>query len=196
VMSEKVQMQIKNRFTDAVIYEGEFASIRLCVEAAVRSGADLSGAYLSRANLSGANLSRANGIHPLLTTPLYALRDQVGAIRLYKLVDADYRSPIQSTGKLTYRVGEAVECPDANTDEQQQCAAGINVATMDWCLREWRDGYRILVVEFEARDIAAIPVASDGKIRLHRCRVVAEKNLEEIGWPMKVTTEHTAGRVK
>jgi uncharacterized protein YjbI with pentapeptide repeats len=251
VMSEKVQMQIKNRFTDAVIYEGEFASIRLCVEAAVRSGANLSGANLyganlsgaylsgadlyganlsranlsranlsganlsganlsgadlSRANLSGANLSGANlsganlyganGIHPLLTTPLYALRDQVGAIRLYKLVDADYRSPIQSTGKLTYRVGEAVECPDANTDEQQQCAAGINVATMDWCLREWRDGYRILVVEFEARDIAAIPVASDGKIRLHRCRVVAEKNLEEIGWPMKVTTEHTAGRVK
>jgi hypothetical protein len=69
-MSEKVQMQIKNRFTDAVIYEGEFASIRLCVEAAVRSGANLSGAnlyganlsgaYLSGADLYGANLSRAN----------------------------------------------------------------------------------------------------------------------------------------
>jgi hypothetical protein len=59
-MSEKVQMQIKNRFTDAVIYEGEFASIRLCVEAAVRSGANLSGANLYGANLSGAYLSGAD----------------------------------------------------------------------------------------------------------------------------------------
>jgi hypothetical protein len=216
-MSEKVHMQIKNRFTDAVIYEGEFASIRLCVEAAVRDranlsganlyganlyganlsganlyGANLSGANLSRANLSGADLSGADGIHPLLTTPLYALRDQPGPIRLYKLVDADYRSPIQSTGKLTYRVGDALECTEANADEQQQCAAGINVATMDWCLREWREGYRILVVEFEAKDIAAIPIASDGKVRLKKCRVVAEKNLSEIGWPMEIAKNETA----
>lgn len=48
-------------------------------------------------------------------------------------------------------------------------------------LKEWRTGYRILVVEFTAADIAAIPVASDGKFRVHRCTVVAEKSLEEVG---------------
>jgi hypothetical protein len=193
----RMTIEIKSRLSGSVLFSIETENLRLAVEAAVKSGANLSRADLSRANLSRADLSRANlsganGVHPLLTTPLYALRDQVGPIRLYKLVDAEGRSPIQNTGKLTYRVGEEVVCPDARTDESEQCAAGINVATMDWCLREWCEGYRILVVEFEAKDIAAIPLASDGKIRLHRCRVVAEKNLEEIGWPMKFTNERTA----
>ena len=62
--------EIKNRFTGSVIFSLETSSFELCVEAAVKSraglsgaglyGADLSRADLSRANLSGANLSRAN----------------------------------------------------------------------------------------------------------------------------------------
>lgn len=104
-----------------------------------------------------------------------AAEDQVGKIRAYKLVDADGRSPIQSTGKLTYVKGETVECKKANTDPAAACAAGINVATLDWCLREWLTGRRILVVEFTAKDIAAIPHGSDGKFRVHRCKVVGEK---------------------
>ena len=48
-------------------------------------------------------------------------------------------------------------------------------------MREWRVGFRILVVEFTAKDIAVIPTASDGKFRLHRCTVVGEKDLKEIG---------------
>jgi uncharacterized protein YjbI with pentapeptide repeats len=227
-MSEKIT--ICNRWTNEILWESEHATIRLAVEAAVKSGAnlygaslsgadlsganlygaslsganlyganlyganlyganlyganlsgadlygaslsgaDLYGASLSGANLSGANLYGAKGIQPLVTTPLYMLRDQPGQIRLYKLVTADGESPIQTTGRLTYRVGESVDC---------------EVATLDWCLREWREGWRILVVEFTAADIAAIPVASDGKIRLHRCKVVGEKNLAEIGWPVK-----------
>jgi hypothetical protein len=52
--------QIKNRWTDAVLFEGDFDTMRLCAEAARRSGANLYGANLSGANLSGANLYGAN----------------------------------------------------------------------------------------------------------------------------------------
>ena len=52
--------QIKCRFTGGVRFEGEFGSLRLCVEAGVRASANLAGADLARANLAGADLARAN----------------------------------------------------------------------------------------------------------------------------------------
>jgi hypothetical protein len=48
-------------------------------------------------------------------------------------------------------------------------------------MREWSAGYRILIAEFEAADIAAIPIGSDGKFRVFRCTIVGEKDLVEIG---------------
>jgi hypothetical protein len=75
-----MKFEIKNRFSGEVIFSLETESLKLCVMAAVKSGAslfgadlfganlfgadlsraDLSGANLSRADLSGANLSRAS----------------------------------------------------------------------------------------------------------------------------------------
>ena len=52
--------QIKDRFTSAVLFEGQFDTMRLCVVAAVNGDANLIGANLSGANLSGANLIGAN----------------------------------------------------------------------------------------------------------------------------------------
>ena len=52
--------EIKSRFYGNVIFSLETQSFKLCVEAAVKSGANLSRADLSSANLSRANLSRAN----------------------------------------------------------------------------------------------------------------------------------------
>ena len=57
--------KITCRFTGALRFEGEFGSLKLCVEAAVKAGADLAGAnlagaYLARANLAGADLARAD----------------------------------------------------------------------------------------------------------------------------------------
>ena len=57
--------EIKNRFSLEVIFSLESDSFKLCIEAAVKSGANLSranlyGADLSRADLSRANLSRAD----------------------------------------------------------------------------------------------------------------------------------------
>ena len=160
-------------------------------------GADLSGANLSRADLSGANLygadlSRANlssalGCPTQACTPLLMLLDQPGKIRAYKLVNAKGEGPIN--GGLKYEIGKRVEVADANTNPNTHCAEGINVATLDWCLREWKDGFKILLVEFEAADIAAIPTATDGKFRLHRCDVVGEKDVTEILAQMRPALE-------
>ena len=107
------------------------------------------------------------------------LLDQRGPVRAYKLTTSDGVCPFN--GGITYEVGGTYEVANANTDAGEQCAAGINVATLDWCLREWQPGYRVLVVEFTAADIAAIPTGTDGKFRLHRCRVVEEKTLADLG---------------
>ena len=144
------------------------------------SGADLSGAYLSGVDLTGAYLSRAyltgaDGVDAVRCTPLLLLLDQPGPIRAYKLVTADGVGPFN--GGLLYRVGEMYAVDNANCDVSESCGAGINLATLDWCLREWRPGYRVLIAEFTAADIAAIPTATDGKFRVHRCRIVAEKDI-------------------
>ena len=57
-----MNIQIKSRFTGTVLFEHdcEGNSVRLTLELAIKSGADLSGAYLSGAYLSGADLSGAN----------------------------------------------------------------------------------------------------------------------------------------
>ena len=65
-----MNIQIKHRYTDDVLHEGDYNSILEALGGAIKtgasiSGANLSGANLSRAdlygaNLSGANLSRAN----------------------------------------------------------------------------------------------------------------------------------------
>jgi hypothetical protein len=137
--------------------------------------ADLREANLIGADLRGADLRSAKGISPALCTPLLMLHDQPGPIRAYKLVNAASVGPFN--GGITYEVGGCYEVPNACTDVSEQCAAGISLATLDWCLREWCKGYRVLVAEFYATDIAAIPTATDGKFRVHRCRIVAEKDL-------------------
>ena len=142
------------------------------------SGADLSGANLRGADLSGADLSRATGIAPERCTDLLMLLDQVGKIRAYKLTRADGSGPTYPG--LTYAVGETVEAADANTDPDDHCGAGVNLATLPWCLSQWQPGYRIFVCEFTRADIAAIPTATDGKFRTHRCKVVREIPAEQI----------------
>ena len=54
------EFQIKHRWTNAVLFEGNFDTMRLCVEAAVKARANLARAYLAGANLAGANLAGAN----------------------------------------------------------------------------------------------------------------------------------------
>lgn len=111
------------------------------------------------------------------------LLDQPGKIRAYKLTNAQGVGPFN--GGITYAKGKKYEVKDANKNDDVACGAGINLATLDWCMKEWHEGYRILIAEFTAKDIAAIPIATDGKFRVHRCKIVGEKDLVEIGLKKK-----------
>jgi hypothetical protein len=53
------KFEIKHRVTVAVLFSLETESLKLCVEAAVKGGADLAGATLTYANLAVANLMGA-----------------------------------------------------------------------------------------------------------------------------------------
>ena len=46
----------------------------------------------------------------------------------------DLCSPTSHT-IIQYKIGGKVSVEDANTDEYNLCAAGINVATLDWILK-------------------------------------------------------------
>jgi hypothetical protein len=205
-----MKIQILNRWNNTIIFEGDFDCMLSAVREAISKSADLYGANLSNANLYGANLSNANlcsanlrsanlcsadlrsanlcsanlggakGINPLLTTQLYLLKEQVGKIRAYKMVDAEFRSPINNT-KITYEIGKTYRVKDANTDEQEQCAAGISLASAGWIIANWKPGYRVLIAEHTTKDIAAIPIGSDGKYRVFRAKIVGEKPLAELG---------------
>ena len=146
-------------------------------------GASLDGASLVRARLDG-----ATGLNRHRTVDLLLLQHQPGPIRLFKLVTHDLLSPMQRGPgqQLKYEVGSVVEVSGANVNENETCAAGVNVATLPWCLRNFGEAQRgdkrgrIMIVEFTAADIACIPTVTDGKLRLHRCAVVGELNLDEI----------------
>jgi hypothetical protein len=81
---------------------------------------------------------------------------------------------------IIYADGAEISVENADTDPSEDCETGIHVGTLNWCLQQWREGYKILLVEFEAKDIACIPEASPGKFRLHRCTVVGEKELDYV----------------
>jgi len=194
---------------DKTLFLYDTDSLKSCLEQAVRSGAnlyranltraDLSGAYLYRAdlggtyligaNLYGANLYRANlnraylngarGISKYWTSNLYMLQDQIGKIRAYKLVNKENEGPYN--GGIVYTIGKTVSVDKADDNEYTQCSYGISLADLPWCISKWEEGYKILVVEFTAKDIAAIPIGSDGKFRVRKCKVIREKNLTNLG---------------
>jgi uncharacterized protein YjbI with pentapeptide repeats len=146
--------------------------------------ASLIDASLNHARLNGASLDGAKGLNKFSTTPLYGMLDQIGLIRSYKLVRSDGTGPYAADNggtPILYEIGQQYEVKDADTDENRECAVGISLATLDWCMRGWREGYRILIAEHTASDIAAIPIGSDGKYRVFRCKVIGEKNLEQLG---------------
>lgn len=147
------------------------------------SRANLYGTNLCRANLSGADLSEADlsgaiGVNKNLCTPLTILLDQPGKIRAYKLVTQDGVGPYYP--EINYLKGKTFSIDNYN-ESDNQCGTGISLATLDWCMREWKTGYRILVMEFTAKDIVSIPFATDGKFRVKKCKRVGEKDLKEIG---------------
>ena len=171
--------EIKDRY-GKTLYVANLAGANLAGANLARAnltGANLTGANLARAYLADANLAGAKGFNPLRTNDLLLLNYQVGKIRAFKLVSKDGKSPIHSN-RIKYVVGKSVEVKNADTDPKNSCAAGINLATLPWVLRNANQESRVFVCEFTRKDIACIPHASDGKFRVHRCDVVAELDLE------------------
>ena len=193
-----MKIEIKHRWSGEILFSAEAESFPFAVEMAIKSKAslsraNLSGASLSRADLSGANLSgadlygadlsranlsRARGVNKNLCTPLTILLDQPGKIRAYKLVTQDGVGPYYP--EINYLKGKTFSV-DNYDESDNQCGEGISLATLGWCMKEWKTGYRILVMEFTAKDIASIPFATDGKFRVKKCKRVGEKDLKEIG---------------
>jgi hypothetical protein len=106
------------------------------------------------------------------------LLDQVGLIRAYKLVTKDLMSPIAPTQgypTLYYSIGSVIEISECDEDPAHDCGKGLHVATLPWCLSRMLEGYRIMIVEFVAADIACIPNDASGKFRVRRLKVVGEK---------------------
>ena len=204
-----MKFEIKHRFSGKILFSCENETLKLAVSLAIKSNANLSSANLSSANLSSADLSSADlssanlrsadlsyanlryadlrsadlsyakNLNKFITTPLYILKSQVGKIRAYKIVNEKNEGPYR--GGIIYNVGKTYSVKSFDTDENRACGAGINLATLDWCIKEWRIGYKILLVEFTARDIVSIPIGSDGKFRVKKCKIVKRVNLKEIG---------------
>jgi uncharacterized protein YjbI with pentapeptide repeats len=144
--------------------------------------ANLSDASLSDANLSDVDLSGANLSQQIdqIKHSLNLLRSQPGVLNAYKVVNRRNEGIYQ--GGIQYLTGASYEVLEADTDERNACGAGINVATLEWCLKEKKSNHHILILEFRASDIAAIPYTSNGKFRLFRCKVVGtyeEENTHE-----------------
>jgi hypothetical protein len=125
-------MQIKACFNDIVLFEGEYISIKACVEAAIKANislyrADLRGADLRNANLRGADLRGAD-----LRNANLCGADLRGAdLRGADLCGADLRGADLRETNL-----RAANLLDANLHE-------VNLREVD--LRETTLGYRKIV---------------------------------------------------
>jgi hypothetical protein len=139
--------------------------------------------YLSGADFAGCEVGRAVGVNKHLITPLRILLDQPGKIRAYKLVTTAGEST--DGQKHVCEVGKSLEVQSASVDESAHIGPGITLSTLDLCIRELLDDRKILVAEFEAGDIAAIPTGSNGLFRVHRCAFVGEKKPEDAGLPKR-----------
>jgi len=99
-------IEIKNRWNGNVLFSLEIGSIKLAVEAAIKSGADLRSAdlrsaYLRSADLSGANLSGADLSGANLSGAYLRSADLSGAnLRSADLRSADLRSAYLSGADL------------------------------------------------------------------------------------------------
>ncbi len=140
--------------------------------------ADLQGANLQRADLWGANLQGAKNIPIQYQSPLHILKWQSGKLKAFKYLK-NMKSPYK---KYPYEIGKEYTCNDFCDDERMLCGAGINVATLEWCLVDANMNLDLdyIIVEFDVSDIIAIPYNSDGKFRVKKCTIIRKLTKNEL----------------
>ena len=134
------------------------------------SGSDLSDSNLSGSNLSGSDLRNIKYKEPLFLPSLYSLKLLPPTTKLifWKYL-RNGKSPYQNAD---YKVGKTYSVKKFNTDEIADCGEGLNVATIIWCLKDNSEANEFLKVEFQAKDIIAIPFTTDGKFRVKKLKVL------------------------
>jgi len=160
-------------FADLSFANLRFADLSFAdLRSANLSYADLRYANLRSADLSSANLSSAENLLPEYLLPnLYILKlmPSKTVLTAWKYI-INGKSPYQYS---VYEVGKTYKEKDYCTDEQELCGKGLNVATLQWCLRDNRkEDIELLEVEFKVSDIIAIPYATNGKFRVRRMKVL------------------------
>ena len=143
------------------------------------AGASLAGANLAGANLDGASLAGVKNITTFLwRNNLSILKQQTGKLIAYKYLYGN-KSPYQD---FEYVVGQTYSVSDYDTDELKLCASGLNVATLEWCLRNTNCdlGKTYVQCEFNAKDIIAVPFNTDGKFRVKKLKIVKKLSKKQI----------------
>ena len=148
-------------------------------------GADLQGAYLRGADLQGAYLQGADNIPFFCKDGLSILAQQKNKLIAYKFLDEDWKSPIQSTNQIEYKIGKIYK-EKIEKDKFQNCGQGLNIATLDWCLKETENNLdKIYIeVEFDPKDLI-VPYFSDGKFRVSKLKVIRQLTKKELKDYMK-----------
>jgi uncharacterized protein YjbI with pentapeptide repeats len=168
--------------TDADLSEANLTEASL-TEANLRR-ADLSGANLSEADLTGANLTEADlrradlsGAKGLIDPADWLTEhfEQVAeGLIAYKVFgnNTAYRPP----ERWKVEPGSVIE-EVVNPDRTIDCACGINVATKDWCNREYESTsqhlWRVLIRWIDLASVT-VPYGTDGKFRAQRVTLLEE----------------------
>jgi len=146
-------------------------------------GADLREANLWEANLRGANLRGAdlwgaNYKEPLFLCDLYSLKllPKNTVLTFWKYL-RDGTSPYRN---FKYEVGKEYKFEQYNSDENNQCGEGGNVATLMWCLKDDLNANEFIEVEFRVKDIVAVPHLTDGKFRVKKLKVLRKMNRKKV----------------
>ena len=81
-----------------------------------------------------------------------------------------------------YEIGKTYSTKDCNDDERVLCGKGLNVATLEWCLRDNTCDLTktYIIVEFDVKDIVAIPYNSDGKFRVWKIKIIRKLSKKEL----------------
>ena len=137
-------------------------------------GAYLRGAYLQGAYLQGADLQDADYKEPLFLCDLYSLKllPKDTILTFWKYL-RNGSSPYQN---MKYEIGKKYKFKNYNSNENNQCGKGGNVATLMWCLKDDLNANEFIEIEFKVKDIVAIPYMTDGEFRVKRLKVLRKIN--------------------
>ena len=180
-----MKIEIKSWYTGGVLFSVEAGSLKIALEVAVKSGANLGGANLRGANLGGANLRGANlrganlgGANLRGANLRYA--DLGGAdLRDANLRDADLRGANLRDANLRdakLETGETFDEYRTQVVPALLTAGGHPVPDEAWTCHSWKNCP--MAAAFGVDDIAQIPA-------LHRPRVEQFVRLFDAGVPIR-----------